>query len=199
MKITSAEFLKSVYELQQLPGDVRPEIAFAGRSNVGKSSFINTILSRKKLAQVSKSPGRTQSLNFYLVNGSVYFVDLPGYGYAKVPLDVKRKWKHLIEGYLSNRPALKAVVLLFDVRRTPKEEDLSFVDWLKMQSIPVLIILTKADKLSNNQCLAQLSTFSRLLSLEQKDILAFSAVTGQGKESVWTKLSEITGVDLNSR
>lgn len=199
MKIISAEFLKSVYELQQLPGDARPEIAFAGRSNVGKSSFINTILGRKKLAQVSKSPGRTQSLNFYLVNGSVYFVDLPGYGYAKVPLDVKKKWKHLIEGYLSNRPALKAVVLLFDVRRTPKEEDLSFVDWLKMQSIPVLIILTKADKLSNNQCLAQLSTFSRLLSLEQKDILAFSAVTGQGKESVWTKLSEITGVDLNSR
>ncbi|MFH1146684.1 MAG: ribosome biogenesis GTP-binding protein YihA/YsxC [Pseudomonadota bacterium] len=188
MKIISSDFIDSVYNLHQLPNDGRTEIAFAGRSNVGKSSFINTILGRKKLAQVSKSPGRTQSLNFYLVNDSIYFVDLPGYGYAKVPVEMKTKWKHLIEGYLSNRPTLKLVVLLFDIRRNATEEDLLLLDWFRLRHIPVLTVLTKADKLSNNQCTAQLAAFSRSISADQNSTVAFSAVTRQGKDVVWEKI-----------
>ncbi|MDD5154342.1 MAG: ribosome biogenesis GTP-binding protein YihA/YsxC, partial [Desulfovibrionales bacterium] len=136
MHVLSVDFLKSVYKLPQLPDADRPEVAFAGRSNVGKSSFINTLVGRKKLAQTSKDPGRTQSINFYLLNNAFYFVDLPGYGYAQVPISVRKNWRGLIEGYLTERATLKAVVVIFDIRRLPNEEDLSLLSWFESHHIP---------------------------------------------------------------
>lgn len=191
MQVTSAHFLKSVYNRSQLPADLRPEVAFVGRSNVGKSSFINTLLGRKKLAQISKHPGRTQSINFYLVNDVFYFVDLPGYGYARVPVSVKKQWKGLIEGYLGQRPTLKAVMAIFDIRRIPGAEDLSLLSWFESQQIPFIIVLSKADKLSANKRREQLVQISQLLPVKADEIILFSATTGEGKEAVWKRLGEL--------
>ncbi len=196
MRVTSVDFFTSVYDLSQLPDDARPEIAFVGRSNVGKSSFINTLVGRKKLAQISKNPGRTRSINFYLMNDSIYLVDLPGYGYAKVPINVKREWKNLIEGYLSNRPTLKAVAVLFDIRRLPQDEDISLLSWFKSHGIPIVTVLSKADKLSSNKRLNQLSQISRTLSVKDSDLIAFSAVTGEGREAFWQKLIDCGALAL---
>lgn len=194
MHVHSVDFLKSVYKLSQLPASDRPEVAFVGRSNVGKSSFINSLVGRKKLAQVSKDPGRTQSINFYLLNNAFYFVDLPGYGYAKVPISVRKKWKGLIERYLTKRSNLKAVVIIFDIRRIPNEEDLSLLSWFESHRIPFIIILSKADKLSSNKKREQLVQISQLLSAKVRDIIPFSSTTGEGKEAVWDRLAELIGL-----
>src|SRR4030042_3921563 len=151
MKITSAEFITSVYPQGKYPAGRYPEVAFAGRSNVGKSSLINTLVNRKGLARTSSSPGKTQSINFYLINRSFCLVDLPGYGYAKVPQQVRKQWSPLIEEYCRNREDLCGVVVIIDARVGPTPLDLSLINWLRTLSMPAIITMTKCDKLSKNK------------------------------------------------
>ena len=134
--VKSAEFVTSAVKPSQYPLAILPEIAFAGRSNVGKSSLINTLVNRKRLVKTSSTPGRTQLINFFIINGSIGFVDLPGYGYAKVPKSVKKNWGPMIETYLSERKTLKGVVLIIDIRRIPRAEELNLIDWLDYYKIP---------------------------------------------------------------
>lgn len=183
MKIQEATFFKSVFEPGQLPEPGVPEIAFAGRSNVGKSSLINTLLNRKGLAKTSSTPGRTQSINFIEVNKSFFFVDLPGYGYAKVPDTVKKKWRHLIDSYLTDRKALGLVILIIDARRDPMDPEAQFADWLQLQGTPCIAVLTKCDKLNRSTCRKSLDCWQKFLNVAM--ILPFSAVTGEGKTQLW--------------
>jgi len=186
MKITSAEFVKSAVWPPQYPLATLPEIAFVGRSNVGKSSLINTLVGRRKLAKTSNTPGRTQLINFFTINEKVSFVDLPGYGFAKVSQSVKKDWGDMIEAYLRERLSLALVILILDIRRDPSEDDLSLRDWLENYRIPYLYILTKTDKLSNNQVIARQRAIERTLgvSADKKPIL-FSAITQKGKDNIW--------------
>jgi len=187
MKVTDARFIKSVYHLPDLPKPLLPELAFSGRSNVGKSSLINVLLNRKGFAKTSSTPGRTQSINFMEINSSVYFVDLPGYGYANVPLAVRKKWQPLIEGYLAQRTTLRLLVLLADIRREPQEDEELFVAWLKQLDIPLLVVLTKIDKVKKNSQVTSLRQWQKRLDIDEKIVL-FSAVTGEGKEKIWRYL-----------
>ena len=186
MKITSAQFIKSAVWPPQYPPATMPEIAFVGRSNVGKSSLINTLVGRKNLAKTSNTPGRTQLINFFTINEKVSFVDLPGYGFAKVSQSVKKNWGEMVEAYLKERQSLALVVFILDVRRDPSEDDLSLRDWLENYRIPYLYILTKTDKLSNNQAIARKRAIEKNLqvSSEKKPIL-FSAKTQKGKSDIW--------------
>lgn len=188
MKIKSAEFIKSAKAPSQYPGPSFPEVAFAGRSNVGKSTLINVLANRKKLAATSSTPGKTRLINFFLLNGSLGFVDLPGYGFAKVPLETRKEWGPMVEDYLRNRSNLKLVVLLIDGRRTPSEGDLQLVDWLKAFGNDFLIVVTKADKLSRNEQNKQAAVIRKALGIEQRDLIFFSAKTGAGKDSVWREI-----------
>src|SRR5687767_15255983 len=150
MKIVSAEFVKSAYERLHYPNDGRPEIAFLGRSNVGKSSLLNSLLNRKGLARTSNTPGRTQSINFFLVNDSFYFVDLPGYGFAKVSKSMRADWGKMAEEYLSNRQELALCIQLVDSRHKPSRLDIQLYEWLVFNQKPFIIVATKSDKLSSN-------------------------------------------------
>jgi GTP-binding protein len=188
MKITSAEFLKSVYPQDEYPPARYPEVAFAGRSNVGKSSLINTLVNRKGLARTSSSPGKTQSINFYLVNRSLCLVDLPGYGYAKVPQHMRKRWSPLIEDYCRNRKNLRGVVVIIDARIDPTPLDLSLIEWLRDLSMPALIVMTKADKLSKNKMAQAMRQTAEALSLDPEQICTFSALTGDGKRQLWQKI-----------
>ncbi len=183
MKITTVRFVKSVFKPENLPRPSLPEIAFSGRSNVGKSSLINTLLNRKGIAKTSATPGRTQSINLIEVNASFNFVDLPGYGYARVPAPVRKNWQHLIEGYLANRLNLRLVILIIDARREPREDEALFSDWLKLHEIPLLVVLTKIDKLKKNMRLKSLHAWQKYLNTS--DIIPFSAISGEGKQHVW--------------
>ena len=191
MKITSAEFVKSTVWPPQYPPAIMPEIAFVGRSNVGKSSLINTLVGRKNLAKTSNTPGRTQLIYFFTINEKISFVDLPGYGFAKVPQSVKKDWGDMIEAYLRERQSLCLVILILDIRRDPSADDLSLRDWLTRYRIPYLYILTKSDKLSNNQAIARKRAIEKNLqvSSEKKPIL-FSAKTQKGKEDIWKFLED---------
>lgn len=186
MKINTLEFIKSAVWPPQYPPATMPEIAFVGRSNVGKSSLINTLVGRKNLAKTSNTPGRTQLINFFAINKIISFVDLPGYGFAKVAQSVKKDWGDMIEAYLGERQSLALVVFILDIRRDPSVEDLSLRDWLMHYNIPYVYILTKADKLSNNQAIAQTRRIEKAmrLSLENKFIV-FSARTQKGKSDIW--------------
>lgn len=188
MKIISAEFVKSAFSPKDYPPDTLPEVAFAGKSNVGKSSLINTLLNRKKLARTSSTPGRTQSLNFYLVNQKMSFVDLPGYGFAHVSKDVRRSWKPMVERYLAERQALKLVVVILDSRRVPSDDDMNLLAWLREQALPTLVVLTKIDKLSRSQRAAQLRDLVKVLMVDPDEIVVFSATTAEGKDTVWQKI-----------
>ncbi|PKN83539.1 MAG: YihA family ribosome biogenesis GTP-binding protein [Deltaproteobacteria bacterium HGW-Deltaproteobacteria-1] len=195
MKITSAEFIKSAVWPPQYPPATMPEIAFVGRSNVGKSSLMNTLVGRKKLAKTSNTPGRTQLINFFTVNKSISFVDLPGYGFAKVSRSVKKDWGDMIEAYLRERQSLAMVIFILDIRRDPSEDDLSLRDWLKYYRIPFTAVLTKTDKLSNNQAIGRKRIIEKLLGADtQKETMLFSAKTQKGKEELW----EIIGNHLSS-
>ena len=186
MKIKDVRFIKSVFSPGDLPKPYLPEIAFSGRSNVGKSSLINKLLNRKGVAKTSSTPGRTQSVNFIELNNSFYFVDLPGYGYAKVPLSVKKSWQRLIEGYLTNRSSLRLIILIIDARRDPREDEASFAEWLDMHGIPFIAVLTKVDKVKKNIRQKSLSTWKKNLNVDH--IFPFSAVTGEGKDKVWSEI-----------
>jgi GTP-binding protein len=199
MKIQSAEFLKSVYPQDEYPPARYPEVAFAGRSNVGKSSLINTLTNRKGLARISSTPGKTQSINFYLINGAVCLVDLPGYGYAKVPLQVHKRWSPLIEDYCQKRKTLRGVVVIIDARIGPTPLDLSLVQWLRGLSMPALITMTKIDKLSKNKMAQALLQLSEVLAIPAEEIIPFSAHTGEGKKELWQKLLHYLNVSYNTK
>jgi len=183
MKIISAEFIISAVKQKQFPEPL-PEIAFAGRSNVGKSSLINAVLNRKKLVKISSRPGKTQQINFFKINNCFYFVDLPGYGYAKVSKSLRIKWGKMIENYLANRKNLLAVVLIIDIRRTPQVEELNFILWLKNIGLNSIIILTKADKLSKTDKKKQAKKISDFLNIDLEKLIIFSAKTKEGKPDI---------------
>ena len=186
MKITTAEFVKSAVWPNQFPPVTMPEIAFVGRSNVGKSSLINTLVGRKSLAKTSNTPGRTQLINFFTVNNSLFFVDLPGYGFAKVPRSVKKDWGDMIETYLRERRNLALVVFILDVRRDPSADDLSLRDWLDHYRIPYAAILTKSDKLSNQQALGRKKLIEKAMGKGASgNTILFSAKTRKGAEELW--------------
>lgn len=186
MKIISAEFIKSAVWPAQYPPGTMPEIAFVGRSNVGKSSLMNTLVNRKKLAKTSNTPGRTQLINFFDINGTISFVDLPGYGFAKVAQSVKKDWGNMIETYLRERQNLAMVIFILDIRRDPSKDDLALRDWLEEYHIPYISILTKVDKLSNNQILGRKKLIENALGADaQKKTILFSSKTQKGKEELW--------------
>jgi len=183
MKVTGAEFHKSFFKLIDLPAPGMPEIAFAGRSNVGKSSLINKLLNRRGIAKTSSTPGRTQSINFILVNRACFLVDLPGYGYAKVPREVKKHWGKLIQGYLEQRTCLRLLVLIVDARRKGTEDEKLFTQWLDLHGIPWIPVLTKTDKLKNAVRASSRRHWREFLAA--RDIVEFSAVTGEGRDRLW--------------
>jgi len=192
MKITSAEFVTSAPGIKLCPeGQEYPEIGFSGRSNVGKSSLINKLVNRKNLARTSKTPGRTQLLNYFLINNAFYIVDFPGYGYAKVPQNIRASWGKMVEGYLKNRKELCGVVLLLDIRHKPTGQDEQMFKWLQHYNIPTLLVATKADKLSRSQQIKQEKVIRTTLGLDEEKILLFSSMTGQGKDELLELLGEI--------
>jgi GTP-binding protein len=187
MKIVSAQFLRAAQEKKDYPKGGMVEIAFAGRSNVGKSSAINGLLNRRNLVKTSKTPGHTRKLNFFLVNDLFLFVDLPGYGFARVPLEVRAQWGPMIESYLKNRKELAGVITIIDARRPPTLSDMVLIDFLKTNSIPTVVVATKSDKLTNSQLKAmELATRSEVGS--DLPVIFFSAQTGQGKNELWKEL-----------
>jgi len=184
MKINKSDFVISAVRKKQYPADGLPEVAFVGRSNVGKSSLINTIINRKNLARTSGKPGKTQTINFYLINDNFHLVDLPGYGFAKVSRDIKEKWAEFIEEYLNDRPNLVGIIQLIDLRHPPTEDDLMMFDWLKHLGIPFLLVATKADKISRGQHLKHKKIIREKLMINNEDIQLFSAEDKTGKEEV---------------
>ncbi len=186
MKNHEAEFVKSVHRLADLPADDLPQIAFAGRSNVGKSSLLNTLLNQKKLAKTSSTPGKTRSLNFYLIDRQFYLVDLPGYGFAKVSREEKKRWKRLIEEYLTNARNLRGAVLIVDSRIGLTELDEMMLGWFSQTGLPFRVVATKIDKLNRGERTRQLRKINRRLEeLEVALALPFSSKTKEGKPDVW--------------
>ena len=188
MKVVSADFVMSAFKPADYPPDTLPEVAFAGKSNVGKSSLMNTLVNRKNLARTSSTPGRTQSLNFFSINQKLYFVDFPGYGFAKVPTEIKKKWKPMVETYLKSRKNLKLVVVILDCRREPSQDDGDLVEWLRFYKISALVVLTKVDKISFGQRNKQKLLVKKMLNVEDEHIVLFSAITGEGKDDLWKKI-----------
>ena len=191
MQVKSAEFIKSAVKPYQYPPEGPPEIAFAGRSNVGKSSLINTLVNRKRLVKTSSTPGRTQLLNFFDINGEAVFVDLPGYGYAKVPARIRNNWGPMVEKFLSTRQTIKGVVLILDIRRAPKDEETDFINWLLEHAIPVILVLTKADKLAKNKQINQMQAIARELGIATDNLICFSAKTRMGLSDVWAAIDHL--------
>tara|TARA_B100000945_G_scaffold183407_1_gene147104 strand:- start:925 stop:1506 length:582 start_codon:yes stop_codon:yes gene_type:complete len=188
MKIHSAEFLLSASTTKEFPAGKLPEIAFAGRSNVGKSTLINSLLNRKKLVKTSATPGKTQLINFFNINKKFYFVDLPGYGYAKVPESVRWKWQNLVETYLSERKNLKNVVLIIDCRHNPTLHDKQLLEWLEYYKRPSLIVASKIDKLKRGQVQKHLQRIKKDLSIESTP-LGHSSVQYCRRDEIWKKLA----------
>ncbi|HJV34528.1 ribosome biogenesis GTP-binding protein YihA/YsxC [Geomonas sp.] len=188
MIVKSALFVKSATRPAHYPEGDLPEIAFAGRSNVGKSSLVNVLVNRKNLVRTSSTPGRTQLINFFQVNDDFMLVDLPGYGYAKVPLSVKKEWRPMMETYLSKRKNLRAVVLILDIRRIPVEEDVQMLSWLRAYSITPIVVITKCDKVSKNERAKQTAVIMSKLGLEKTEVSFFSALSREGKDGIWERI-----------
>lgn len=186
MKIRSLEFVTSVAQPGQEPPADLPAVAFSGRSNVGKSSLINTLLrrTRKKIAHVSGTPGKTRTINFFRVNDDFYLVDLPGYGYAKVPDAVREEWRRLIEGYLAGPDGPVGVVHLLDMRRGATELDLEMLDYLAGLALPTLVVLTKADKLGRQARVEKVGEVRERLEIDEEQLLPFSSKTGEGRDAL---------------
>ena len=187
MRVVSAEFIKSATAAEHYPQDHRPEIAFMGRSNVGKSSLINSLLGVKGLARTSSTPGRTQLINFFLINDAFYFVDLPGYGYARVPLEIKQEWGPMVEKYLATRKNLVLSIAITDSRHNPTKLDLMMKEWLDRHQKPFIIVATKADKLSSNQLNRQLKQIEAQVG--EGTVIPYSAVTRRGAERIWREIA----------
>ena len=186
MKIISTEFVKSAFEKDHWTTDGRPEVSFLGRSNVGKSSLLNALLSRKSLARTSNTPGRTQSINFFLVNERFYFADLPGFGYAKVSKSMRADWGKMAEQYLSERRELILSIHLVDSRHEPTALDRLLYEWMTANEKKQIIVATKTDKLSNNELAKSLKVIEKILP--DVKIIPFSAVTGKGRDAVWAEI-----------
>lgn len=189
MKITNVEFVTSAVRRSQYPIDKRCEFLLVGRSNVGKSSFINTLVNRKNLARISAIPGKTQTLNFYLINEEFYLVDVPGYGFAKVSKGLKNKFGLIIEDYLKERDNLKMVFMLIDFRHKPTNDDVMMYDYLKYYNIPVTIIATKSDKVSRNSYDKNKKLIKDTLKLDENDnLILFSTVSKEGKQDIYSAI-----------
>jgi len=189
MNFSKVEFLLSVHSLKQLPQPSLPEVAFAGRSNVGKSSLINRMIDRKKMVKVSGRPGKTQGLNYFQVGDEFFLVDLPGYGFAKVSKSMQDNWQALISAYLETRETLRCVVVIIDIRHEPKAMDTQLIQWLREQSIAVLPVYTKIDKLSGSKRQKNARLLDAGHTIKAADRVLFSAKTGQGKEELVSLLS----------
>src|SRR5918996_6575335 len=183
MKVVTAEFLKSAFKEADWPRDSEPEIAFLGRSNVGKSSLINSLLSVRGLARTSSTPGRTQALNFFEINNKLRFVDFPGFGYARVPKQIKSSWGEMATTFLAKRPQLVLSIHIVDSRHEPTKQDLQLHEWLELSNKPQLIVATKSDKLSHNELRRNLEHIARVLN--DDSIMAYSAKSGRGREELW--------------
>lgn len=192
MKIISAEFIAAASEPFHYPEGNLPEVAFVGKSNVGKSSLINRLVQRKSLARTSRTPGRTQQIIFFNINNEISFVDLPGYGFAKVPQSVQKKWGPMVETYLKERSALKLVIFILDIRRDLSAEDVDLIRWLNFYCISHLFVLTKTDKLSRSQARMRKNAVIKSLGIQPPaDPVLFSAKTGEGKEKIWNAIKNI--------
>ncbi len=190
MKVVSAAFVRAAVSVKDYPPGHLKEVAFAGRSNVGKSSMINTLLGRHNLVKTSKTPGHTRKLNFFLINDDLIFVDFPGYGFAKVPLRVRESWAGIVDTYLCERTQLAGVVAIVDARHFPTDSDVQLLQYLKSKQISVIIAATKADKLNNSQ-LASLPSRIRNVVEDVFPIIAFSSLTGMGKTELWREIKNL--------
>ncbi len=194
MHVKSARFVISAAKPAQWPSHPGPEVAFVGRSNVGKSSLINTLLGRRRLVKTSGRPGRTQLINFFSINEHFMLVDLPGYGYAKVPKAIQKQWLPMIEQYLLQRSNLKGIVALLDIRHLPSAGDHDLVAWLEHHGLAYQLVLTKADKLSGNGRNNQLRKIAANLAMEPAGLCLFSAKTGLGKDRLWATIEQWIGI-----
>lgn len=192
MKILSAEFIKSIYDLRALPNSVLSEFVFVGRSNVGKSSLINIVCNKKKMAKIGSVPGKTRQLNYFLINEKFYLVDLPGYGYAKVPEQIRAGWRKLVEDYISERSNVKLVFVMIDSRHEPTYLDELMVSWLEYYEIPFAVVLTKSDKISSNKMQKQIYRASKIVNNEDLciDYIPFSIISGEGKYEILKLIEE---------
>ncbi len=188
----SADYIKAGTAPAHYPKTDCPEVAFVGRSNVGKSTLINKLTNRKALARASNTPGRTQLIQFFEVGGRWTFADLPGYGYAKVPPAIKKAWGPMIEKYLAQRKSLALVVLIVDARRTPGTWEGQFLDWLDENERPVMIVATKIDKISKHKRKARMKELSSALGLPLSCVFPFSALSGEGREELWSAIMDAT-------
>jgi GTP-binding protein len=187
---TKAHFITSAAKPAQFPPETLPELAVVGRSNVGKSSLINALTGQDGLARTSRTPGRTRLVNWFEVNGKFMLVDLPGYGYAEVSRDMRESWRPLIESYLTDRKTLAGVLLLIDVRRGPQDEELDFVPWLEARKVPIVVALTKSDKLAKNKRMLEVTKAKKQLGLKREPF-AVSAQTGEGLEALWRAVTSV--------
>ncbi|MFD2612545.1 ribosome biogenesis GTP-binding protein YihA/YsxC [Paenibacillus gansuensis] len=196
MKVTQAEFMISAAGPAQFPEDALPEIALAGRSNVGKSSLINKMILRKNLARTSSQPGKTQLLNYYRINESLYFVDFPGYGYAKVSKTQREQWGRMIEEYLKTREPLKLILHVIDLRHEPSKDDQAMYDWLKHYGLPVCIVATKADKIPKSKWQKHIKMVKETLQADPQDkVILFSSETGLGRDELWLHILQACGLE----
>ena len=191
MDVKKAEFIKSAAKLKDYPPALLPEVAFVGRSNVGKSSLINVLAGRKALVRTSSTPGRTQLINFFDINGILTLVDLPGYGYAKAPPALRKQWGPMIETYLAKRESLKTVVLILDIRRIPSDGDLQMLNWLENYNIPPVLVLTKCDKLSKTERAKQTSLIAASIKKDKNMLLPFSALSRDGRDGIWSEIERL--------
>lgn len=191
MDVHKADIVISAVSPAQYPSTGLPEIALAGRSNVGKSSFINRMINRKGLARTSGKPGKTQTLNFYIIEEQFYFVDVPGYGYAKVSKTERAKWGQMLETYLTQRDTLKAVLSVVDLRHAPSSEDVQMYEFLKYYELPVIVVATKADKIPRGKWNKHIKIVKDTLNFDENDeFIMFSSETGEGKEEAWNVIEK---------
>ena len=194
MIVKTAAFVTSAVDPEHYPPPEHPEIAFAGRSNVGKSSLINKLVNRKRLVKTSNTPGRTRLLNFFLINETLSLVDLPGYGYARVPAAVQKQWGPMVETYLASRSTLKGILLVVDIRRVPGTEEQDLIRWLDHHGRTFRIVVTKTDKLSRNKRVRPLRTIAEAFACPREDLLPVSAKTGEGLAAVWQAIEAMVTV-----
>jgi len=195
-KQREAEFIVGAADLDQLPREGLPEIALAGRSNVGKSSLLNQLTARRKLARISQTPGKTREINVYRIDGRLFLVDLPGYGFAKVPKEIKERWGRLVESYLNEREELSGIVHLVDSRHSPTRDDVQMHEWIKHYRVPALIAATKVDKIGRSKRSQTMETIRDVLEPDSDTPLVFfSAETGEGAREVWRWVRRLTGVE----
>ncbi len=190
----NASFILSAAKPEQFIKSDLPEICFAGRSNVGKSSMINKILNRKNLVKVGNTPGKTRLVNFFNIDDEYIFTDLPGYGYAAVSKSERAAWGKLIEYYFTYRTNLSLCVLLLDIRRTPNDDDMKMIAAMRSRNVPLIAVLTKSDKISNNEKVKQIKIISEKTGISKENLIVFSATTGIGKEQIWQEIEKLTSI-----